>query len=231
PKEAYIYAKGYYDDGNFRMAITKLGEFRSRFPYSQYATEADFLIADAHFQMEEYAMASAEYAQLVKLHPKHPKIDFARFRIGLSYWEAAPENIDREQEFARKAIEAWEEFAQFHPQSALRDRARELMGQGRKRIRQAEEFVAMFYEKQEVWHACAFRYESLYAMVKDTDTPLAKTALLKSAKCLDKLADEEEEAKQDGETLRLNVYTKVYTVAQIRDYSRRLVQDASKLKP
>lgn len=229
PKDAYIYAKSFFDDGNHRIAVTKLSEFRSRFPYSQYATEADFLIADSHFQMGEYAMASAEYTQLVKLHPKHPKIDFARYRIGLSYWEAAPESLDREQEFTRQAIESWGEFLENHPQSSLRNEVLEKIAQGKSRLQDSEEFVAEFYKNQEIWHACAFRYENLFNMVTQKQPKIAKRALQNAAECLENLASQQLKAEKHGKQLRLNVYSKNYTVPQMREYSNKLRLDAAKI--
>ena len=67
PHESFIIAKEPYDDGNYDIALTKLGEFKSRFPYSQYATEAELLIANSHFKLLHYAEATASFKQFIKL--------------------------------------------------------------------------------------------------------------------------------------------------------------------
>ncbi len=108
PAKSYGIAKEPYDDENYEIALTKLGEFKSRFPYSKYATEAELLIANSHYELSQYTEAALAYAQFVKLHPRHPQVDYAMFRIGESYWQDSPEEVDREQEYTLKAIEEWQ---------------------------------------------------------------------------------------------------------------------------
>lgn len=139
------------------MAVTKLGEFKSRFPYSKYAAEAELLIANANFDNSHYAEAVSAYNQFVKLHPKHPEIEFARFRVGESYWKDAPDSIDQEQEYTQKAISEWEKLIADYPKGQYTATAKELMSTGKERIAASDLFVAKFYCKLEIWHACAHR--------------------------------------------------------------------------
>src|SRR6185312_11564391 len=131
PEKSYSIAKEPYDDGNYEIALTKLGEFKSRFPYSKYATEAELLIANSQFELGHYTEAALAYEQFVKLHPRHPKADFAEFRVGESYWQDAPEEIDREQDYTLKAIKEWGKLLEKMPDSPYAKKAKELIAKGK----------------------------------------------------------------------------------------------------
>src|SRR4051812_28292124 len=70
PEKSYGIAKEPYDDENYEIALQKLGEFKSRFPYSKFAAEAELLIANSQFELGHYTEAALAYEQFVKLHPK-----------------------------------------------------------------------------------------------------------------------------------------------------------------
>ncbi len=167
PVKSFAIVKEPYDDENFEHAITRLGEFKSRFPYSRYATEAELLIANSHFELDQFPEAAVSYEQFVKLHPKHPKVDFAMYRIGESYWEDAPEAIDRDQEYTLKALDSWKEMVAKHPKSSYAQKAKKLMGEGHRRMAESVSFIVKFYCKQDIYHACAYRALQLAEDYKD----------------------------------------------------------------
>ena len=84
PEEAFKIAREYYDDENYEQAVQKLGEFKSKFPYSKYATLAELYIANSQFELGNYDAAAVEYLQFIKLHPSHPEVPFAMYRAGES---------------------------------------------------------------------------------------------------------------------------------------------------
>jgi outer membrane protein assembly factor BamD len=187
PQKSFAIAKEPYDDRNFEIALNKLGEFKARFPYSQYAIEAGLLIANSHFELSQYPEAAASYEQFVKLHPKHPQIDFAMFRIGESYWAEAPEEIDREQEYTERAVMEWQKLLDRNTGSEYSVKARDLMEKGKRRIAESEQFIARFYCKREIWHACAFRYLALSEKFPEF-REMRQDALMNAADALEKLA-------------------------------------------
>ena len=187
PQESYEDARRPYDIGNYEIAIKRLGEFKSRFPYSRFAKEAELLIANAHFAMKNYVEASLAYDSFVRLHPKHPKIPFVLYRIGLSYWRDAPESVDREQEFTAIAIDKWQNLLNDYPDALETRKAAELIKVGRRRLARADQFVANFYCRQEIWHACAYRNEKIIERHKNYPE-IVREALQKAAKAFHHLA-------------------------------------------
>ena len=225
-EKSYSIAKEPYDDGTYEIALTKLGEFKSRFPYSKYAVEAELLIANAQFELAHYTEAAVAYEQFVKLHPKHPKIDYAMFRIGESYWQDAPEEIDREQDYTSKAIKEWEKLIEKLPESTYAKKAQDLVKQGKRRIADSIAFIYRFYCKQDIPHACAYRAIQLadeYPEFPD----LRVDALQHAIKALDEVAA----AKDKDPTSDKNLYFKQMTAAEIRARAegfRKLLADYQK---
>ncbi len=225
PKKSFGIAKEEYDNGYYDQAITKLGEFKSRFPYSQYAVEAELLIANAHFELGQHIEAAVAYGQFAKLHPKHPKLDFALFRVGESYWKDTPEEVNREQEYTIKAIEEWQKLVDRMPTSPWSEKAKDLIGQGQRRLADSAAFVSAFYCKQEIWHACAWRWirvAAKYSQFQD----LKKRALDEASKALDLLAAE----KEKDPTSDKNVYFRKYSPAALRAQADELRRQSSEIK-
>ena len=154
---SFALARESFDDGLHEMALTKLGEFKSRFPYSKFAVEAELLMADSQFELGRYTEAAFGYKQFAKLHPKHPKVDYALFRVGQSYWQDAPEEIDREQEYTQKALAEWDKLVSTLPGSTYAKKAQENIKIGKRRVADSHLFVVNYYCKRKIWHACAYR--------------------------------------------------------------------------
>src|SRR6476469_5787081 len=84
PAAAFAKARESYDDEMYEISIQRLGEFKSRFPYSKHAPEAELMVANAHYQLGHFSEAASAYEQFAKLHPRHEQADYAQFRVGES---------------------------------------------------------------------------------------------------------------------------------------------------
>ena len=225
PAGSFKTAREGYDDENWDRAITRLGEFKSRFPYSQYAVEAELLIANAHYELGHYAEAAVAYQQFAKLHPKHAKVDFALFRIGESYWAESPDDVDREQEMTGKAVEAWEDLVAKQPASPYATKAKELIATGKRRIAESFRFVARFYCKQEIYHACAFKYMKMVDQFPQF-ADLQKEGYLQAARALEEVA----KAKEADPTSDKNMFFRDMTAQQIRDKAAEFKKRGEEMK-
>lgn len=209
-QKSFGIAKEPYDDESFEIALQKLGEFKARFPYSKYAIEAELLIANAHFELGQFTEAALSYEQFVKLHPKHPKVDFALFRVGESYWEDAPEEIDREQDYTERAVSEWRKLVNQRPDSTYTPKAKELIKTGERRIAESIEFIIDFYYKLEIYHACAYRALQLaedYGQFRDLRIKATQMAVLS----LKEIA----KAKAEDPKTDKNLYFKTMTADEI----------------
>lgn len=218
PAVAFLAAREAYDDEYYELALPKLQEFRARFPYSKYAKQAMLLIADSHFQMDDFPDAAAVYEQFVKLHPSDSQADFARFRVGLCYWKEAPEELDREQENTENAIKVWSDLERDFPKSKYLSEAKGYMKIGQRRIAEADHFVAKFYCKLEKWSACAYRSME-FVEKHSTQKDLLKDAARLGEKAFMNLASELEAGEMKGDA---NLFAKSMTPEQMKAKSKEL---------
>ena len=224
PASAFAAAREPYDDENYEMALQKLGEFKSRFPYSKLTALSELYIANCQFELGRYEESAVSYEQFVTLHPKHEKVPFAMYRIGESYWVDAPEEVDREQEFTIKSLEEWEKLVVKYPNSDYAKKAQKNIEIGKKRLAGSVEFIAKFYCKLEIYHACAYRAVKLarnYPQYKE----IRKKAMQMASMAFGKLAEQKEKDPKSDK----NIYFKTMTVQQLRDYSQRLKKEAASL--
>jgi len=222
PKKSFGIAKEPYDDENYEIALTRLGEYKSRFPYSVYAVEAELLIANSYFSLSKFGEAAASYEQFVKLHPRHGLADFAQFRVGESYWQDAPEEVNREQDYAARSVAEWQKLLDRYPKSSYADKAKDLIAIGTRRIAESMEFIADFYCRKEVWQACAYTFIKLaetYPQFKD----LVKKSYDKAADCFELLSSQKAEDKESDK----NIYFKTMSAEEIRAKASEFRKKAS----
>lgn len=212
PADVFAEAREPYDDGLYDLAIQRLGEFKARFPYSKHAPLAELYIANSHFKLGNYQEAAFSYEQFTKLHPRHEKVPFAMYRIGESYWVESPEEIDREQEYAMKAIEEWQKLVKRFPDSEFTAQAKERITLGNRRIAESYDFIGRFYCKQELFHACAYKSIELLDRYPSF-TDLRKKALTRAARSFEELAKQKEAKPEDDS----NIYVKQMTVKQLQE--------------
>lgn len=223
PAKSFTIAKEPYEEKDWERAVTRLGEFKSRFPYSQYAVEAELLVANAQFELQRFAEAGASYEQFVKLHPKHQKVDFAMYRVGECDWAQAPEEIDREQDYTIKAIEDWTKLTDKFPTSEHSTKAKQYVAEGTKRLAESHQFISKFYCKMELYHSCAYRFSKLakeYTQFKE----MRVDALRQAADAFDKLAVEKSEDMKSDK----NLYFRDFTPEQLRAKAAELRSEAGK---
>jgi len=83
--------KIYYDQaqarmsaGNYFGAIEALEAIDTRYPFGMYAEQAQVELIYAHFMNSETEAAHSAAEKFIRLHPRHPNIDYAYFMKGLS---------------------------------------------------------------------------------------------------------------------------------------------------
>ena len=83
--------KIYYDQAQRRMnsnnyfgAIESLEAIESRYPFGKYAEQAQVELIYANFMNSDNDAAHAAAEKFIRLHPRHPNIDYAYFMKGLS---------------------------------------------------------------------------------------------------------------------------------------------------
>ena len=77
--------KIYYDQAQFRMNNKNFLEaIETRYPFGKYAEQAQVELIYAYFMNSETEAAHSAAEKFIRLHPRHPNIDYAYFMKGLS---------------------------------------------------------------------------------------------------------------------------------------------------
>jgi len=183
------------------LEATKFFEHvRTKYPFSKYAALADLRLADVKFDQDHFIEAADAYAEFVKLRPNHESVDYAAFRVGLSYWKDAPGDFilfppayEKDLAPVRKAVKSLADFVRSYPRSSHRPEAEKLLEKARGQLIDYEWYVAQFYARRGHWAGAAGRLEGL---VKEyPDSPREPAALYELAQAYLKL-DERFRARQ-----------------------------------
>ncbi|MEK7791104.1 MAG: outer membrane protein assembly factor BamD, partial [Deltaproteobacteria bacterium] len=86
-------AKEFQEAGRYELALEQYSQIKHKYPLSPAATEAELELAETFFLQGSYVEAQAAFETFRDLHPTHPKVDFAAFRVGMSFFNQIPPTI------------------------------------------------------------------------------------------------------------------------------------------
>ncbi|MBI4845922.1 MAG: tetratricopeptide repeat protein, partial [Candidatus Omnitrophica bacterium] len=90
PEEQFVWAKGYFDEADYRKAISEFKKLVKKFPKNKLAPDAQFYIARSYEELGKYDNALKEYKIVVDVYPLSewlPEIIERRYLIGERFFE------------------------------------------------------------------------------------------------------------------------------------------------
>ncbi len=191
-----------YEKGNFQKAIDAFEDLKDWYPFSKYASLAELKIADAYYQMEEYEDAVFAYEEFENLHPRNEKTPYAVYQIAKCYYIQV-DTVDRDQTPAQKALDTYNRFIKYYPDSEFVPQSIEERDQCIKSLAGNELYVALFYYKAGHYKAALHRFQSLISDYPDVG--MHKQALEYIIQCEEVLKKSEAEEKSDPEKKSVKV--------------------------
>lgn len=153
---------------DFLQAERYFEHVRTKYPYLEVANEAELKLADLAYAQETYPEAREKYQSFIKLHPTHPKVDYAAYRSALSHFADIPSDIfilppstEKDQTEVRAALVSLNDFIRQYPNSQYVPEAKKNLEETRLKLAQHELYVASFYARRERWKAVVQRLEGL----------------------------------------------------------------------
>ncbi len=177
PASLYKEAQGDIESDHYQIAIDKLRAIKNKFPYSSYASECQLRIADVYYMQDLFAEAAVNYQIFKDLHPKHPKVPYAMFRVAKSYYKDAPTLIDRDLTPLKKSQDAYNEFIARFPSAPEAIEARKDIAEIKSKLAAKELLIGEFYIRRNLFESAKPRLEKVAANFPDTEE--AKLALKK----------------------------------------------------
>ena len=179
---------------DFLQAERYYEHVRTKYPYLEVANEAELKLADLAYAQETYPEAREKYQSFIKLHPTHPKVDYAAYRSALSHYADIPSDLfilppstEKDQTEIRAALVSLNDFVRQYPNSQYVPEAKTNIEDTRKRLAEHELYVASFYARRERWKAVVQRLEGL--LTSYPGTPLEEKALFELHDAYVKLTD------------------------------------------
>lgn len=183
-KEIYAEAREYLDNRDYENAARFYERLESRFPYGHYAEQAQLDLIYAYYKDNEPESAILAAERFIKLHPNHPKVDYAYYMRGVASYDSDQsfinkifkENPDeRDPKSGRRAFNYFGELARRFPDSKYTPDAIARMVNIRNGLADYELFVIDYYMKRKAYVAVVNR--ARYVLENYQGTPAIPRAL------------------------------------------------------
>jgi len=160
PDLLYNEALAHLEAGEARRAAEKFEAIDSQHPYSEYARRSMLMSAFVHFRRNQYQDAINDAQRYVTLFPASPDAAYAQYLIGESYFRQMPD-VTRDQDLARKAIEAMGEVVSKYPDSDYASDARQKMEVARDQLAGKEMQIGRYYLERREYLAGVNRFKAV----------------------------------------------------------------------
>ncbi len=162
----YETAQVYLEKRNYSLAIERLTELQSRFPFGRYTAASQLDLMYAQYQTNDFTSALIEADRFTRLNSDHPNIDYAWYIRAMSYYELFLANrgilgkgdpANRSPEQGKRAFSALTDYSSRFPESDHRAEALAAMVVLKDALARHELIVADYYIRRGAWLAAAER--------------------------------------------------------------------------
>lgn len=181
----YTEAKDELRSGNYDQSIKLFEKLESRYPFGNYARQAQLETAYAYYRQNDGTSALLAIERFIKLHPDHPNVDYAYYLRGLIHFNenlnalnffAKQDATERDSKAALDAFNVFKQLTTRFPNSKYTPDSINRMKYLLNAIAQHEIHVANYYLKKGAYLAAANRAQ--HAITQYQGTPSTKEALL-----------------------------------------------------
>lgn len=146
--EAILFREGkrLYRAGLYTIAVDTFESLRVNYPLSPYVEFADLKIADARFELRDFAVAATAYEEFAKNHPASPSVPYVLMRAGNSY-RMTNRGIGRDTTPLEKAQALFTRLLKEYPDSIYAAQAKVFLSETDQALLDYQNFVIDFYAK------------------------------------------------------------------------------------
>ena len=189
-QQLYRESQRHLKNENFSLAVRSLQMLESRYPFGRYAEQAQLELIYAHYGAYEYAAANEAADRFIRLHPRHPSVDYAFYMKGLAAYDIEPgffsrfiPSDDTKRDVSHIQI-AFAEFSQLlarYPDSAYAPDARQRMVHMRNMLARHEIHVANYYFRRGAYMAALNRGKYVVEHMQQTPSVADGLAIMAQA--------------------------------------------------
>jgi len=180
----YLEASSELKEGNYLTAIEYYETLESRFPFGKYAMQAQIDVAYAYFKFDEPDSAITAIDRFIKLHPRHPAVDYAYYLKGLVNFERGGNLLDvisdrdlsdYDRALVLRAYNDFKLLLQRFPDSKYATDGRKRMIYLRNELARSDFKIASYYASRDAWVAVTGR--TRYILINYQGTAVIKPTL------------------------------------------------------
>lgn len=184
-QQIYERGKKATQKGNDTQAIEDFDALEARYPYGEYTDKGQLALISAYTNNEEYGSALATADRFIKMHPRHPHVDFAYYMKGVINYKDnftflfrnfPIDRSMRSSQYAQKSFDDFKTLLEKFPNSRYSPDARKRMILLREQLAEHELHIAQYYVGQGADLAAANR--AAYIVNQFPRTEAAPKALL-----------------------------------------------------
>ncbi len=153
---------------NYTKAREQFDIVVKQYPASTYADSAQFFLAETYYDQTEYVTAAFEYGNVFRNYPSSRLAPQARFMIAKCYSAQAP-RVQIDQQSTTKAIEGFQSFIDYYPQSPLVPEAEKEILDLRSRIAEKYYDTAELYSTMGYYKASIVYYDLILDQYHDSN--------------------------------------------------------------
>jgi len=164
-KRDYDAAMDDFDSKNWEGARQKLAEVKRNYGYSRYARLAELRLADADYEQNKFAEATAGYKAFVHDYPNDPEIPYARYRVTMTQYDAVsasfllPSLEERDLAYVNDAHASIRAFLNDYPNSEHAPQLAYMQSVVTGLLARHELYVARFYLRRDKFPAAVARIQ------------------------------------------------------------------------
>lgn len=222
-EEIYAEAKEYLDTKDYESAAKFYERLESRYPYGFYAEQAQLDVIYAYYKDNEPESAIVAADRFIKLHPNHPRVDYAYYMRGVASYDSDQSLVnkifkqnpdERDPKSGRRAFKYFTELATRFPNSKYTPDAIQQMYNIRNGLADYEIFVIDYYMQRKAYVAVVNRAK--YVLKNYQGTPAIPHALGSMVKGYHNLGLDDL-ANDAWQVLKIN-FPKHELTRQLQDY-------------
>lgn len=139
-----------------------------QYPASAYADSAQFYLAETYYKSNEYLTAAFEFSNVTRNYPSSKMAPEARFRIAECYAALSP-RVQLDQANTKKAIESFQSFIDYYPDSPLVSKAEKEITTLRNKLALKDLEIAKLYMILGYYKAAEVYYDVILEQYHDSD--------------------------------------------------------------
>ncbi|MCG8673340.1 MAG: outer membrane protein assembly factor BamD [Pseudomonadales bacterium] len=203
-RQYYEEAQAAMDANKFLQAVERLQSLESRYPFGRYAEQAQLELIYCYYRTLDYESAAVTAERFIRIHPDHPRLDYAYYMKGLASYSVDRGLVERfiptdfsERDMgpARESFDDFNRLINRFPNSQYAEDARQRMIYLRNLLAAYQLKVANYYMRRGAYVSVAKR--AAYVIQHFDKTPALPEALALQTKAylelgLDDLAEKSE---------------------------------------